>query len=108
MVDRDGHGRSMLRSSRAARPAGAHAASRADIILLDMIMPLVNGTDTARELRQADTAVRLVFLTSSPEFALESYEVRAFDYLLKPVTYDAWRSYSTNFRACARRQPTSS
>lgn len=53
-----------------------------------MIMPLVNGMDTARELRQADTAVRLVFLTSSPEFALESYEVRAFDYLLKPVTYE--------------------
>ena len=65
-----------------------HAAARADIILLDMIMPLVNGMDTARELRQADTAVRLVFLTSSPEFALESYEVRAFDYLLKPVTYE--------------------
>ena len=65
-----------------------HAASRADIILLDMIMPLVNGMDTARELRQSDTAVRLVFLTSSPEFALESYEVRAFDYLLKPVTYE--------------------
>ena len=40
-----------------------HAASRADIILLDMIMPLVNGMDTARELRQSDTAVRLVFLT---------------------------------------------
>lgn len=65
-----------------------HTASRADIILLDMIMPLVNGTDTARELRQSDTAVRLVFLTSSPEFALESYEVRAFDYLLKPVAYE--------------------
>ena len=44
--------------------------------------------DTARELRQSDTAVRLVFLTSSPEFALESYEVRAFDYLLKPVSYE--------------------
>ena len=65
-----------------------HAASRADIIMLDMIMPLVNGMDTARELRQSDTAVHLVFLTSSPEFALESYEVRAFDYLLKPVTYE--------------------
>ena len=38
-----------------------HAASRADIIMLDMIMPLVNGMDTARELRQYDTAVRLVF-----------------------------------------------
>lgn len=53
-----------------------------------MIMPLVNGMDTAQELRQSDTAVRLVFLTSSPEFALKSYEVRAFDCLLKPVAYE--------------------
>lgn len=30
-----------------------HAASRTDIIMLDMIMPLVNGMDTARELRQS-------------------------------------------------------
>ena len=57
---------------------------------VDILLFLANnpGMDTARELRQSDTAVRLVFLTSSPEFALESYEVRAFDYLLKPVTYE--------------------
>ena len=54
------------------------------VVFLDICMEGTNGMDTARELRQADTAVRLVFLTSSPEFALESYEVRAFDYLLKP------------------------
>lgn len=65
-----------------------HAASRADIIFLDMIMPLMDGMDTARELRRSDTSARLVFLTSSPEFALASYEVRAFDYLLKPVSYE--------------------
>lgn len=65
-----------------------HAAARADIIFLDMIMPLVDGMNTARELRLADTSVRLVFLTSSPEFALASYEVRAYDYLLKPVRYE--------------------
>ena len=85
-----------------------HAASRADIIMLDMIMPLVNGMDTARELRQSDTAVRLVFLTSSPEFALESYEVRAFDYLLKPVTYERVANCSTSCRACVRQRSTSS
>ena len=109
MVDRDGHGGRCCASSRAARDLLArHAASRAGIILLDMIMPLVNGMDTARELRQSDTAVRLVFLTSSPEFALESYEVRAFDYPLKPVTYERLAQLSTSFQACARRQPTSS
>lgn len=64
------------------------AAGRMDIIFLDIVMPLLNGMDAARELRQQDTAVRIIFLTSSPEFALESYEVKAQGYLLKPVTYD--------------------
>ena len=66
-----------------------NAAFRMDIILLDIVMPLLNGMDTARELRAQDTAVKIIFLTSSPEFALESYEVRAQDYLLKPITPQA-------------------
>ncbi len=57
-----------------------------DLVFLDMIMPLASGMDTARELRAADRKLRIVFLTSSPEFALESYEVKAADYLLKPVS----------------------
>lgn len=68
-----------------------NAASHMDIVILDIVMPLLNGMDTARELRAQDTAVKLIFLTSSPEFALESYEVRAQDYLLKPVSYDRLR-----------------
>ena len=66
-------------------------ASHMDIVILDIVMPLLYGMDTARELRAQDTAVKLIFLTSSPEFALESYEVRAQDYLLKPVSYDRLR-----------------
>ncbi|MDY3038554.1 MAG: response regulator, partial [Roseburia inulinivorans] len=50
-----------------------------------MIMPLLSGMDTARELRRHDPHVPIIFLTSSPEFALESYEVRTFWYLLKPL-----------------------
>lgn len=42
--------------------------------------------DTAKALRQKELMCPLIFLTSSPEFALESYEVRAFWYLLKPVS----------------------
>lgn len=61
---------------------------RMDIIFLDILMPMLNGMDTAKELRQIDTAVKIIFLTSSQEFALESYDVRAQDYLLKPVTYE--------------------
>lgn len=63
----------------------AHKTYGMDLILLDMIMPLLSGMDTARELRQNDSHVPIIFLTSSPEFALESYEVRTFWYLLKPL-----------------------
>ncbi len=65
-----------------------NSAVRMDIVFLDIIMPLQNGIDAAKELRRSDNAVKIVFLTSSPEFALESYEVKAQGYLLKPVTYE--------------------
>ena len=61
---------------------------RLDIIFLDIIMPLLNGMDAARELRRCDKSVKIIFLTSSPEFALESYEVKAQGYILKPIAYD--------------------
>lgn len=63
----------------------AHAAAPYDILLLDVVMPLLSGMDTARELRQTDKNVKIVFLTSSPEFALEGYAVKASNYLLKPL-----------------------
>ena len=66
----------------------ANTSNRMDIIFLDIIMPLFNGMDTARELRKHDKNLPIIFLTSSPEFALESYEVRASGYLLKPVAYE--------------------
>lgn len=66
----------------------ANASHRLDIVFLDIIMPLLNGMETARELRQNDSAIHIIFLTSSPEFALDSYEVKAQGYLLKPVTYE--------------------
>ena len=68
-----------------------NAVTHMDIIFLDIIMPLQSGIDTAKELRQSDNAARIIFLTSSPEFALESYEVKAQGYLLKPVTYEKIR-----------------
>ena len=65
-----------------------NAALRMDIILLDIIMPLFNGMAVAKEIRQTDLAVNIIFLTSSPEFALESYDVKAKGYILKPVSYE--------------------
>ena len=59
-----------------------------DFLLLDVMMPLVNGMEIAHEIREFDGNIQLAFLTSSPEFAVESYSVDAFAYLLKPATAD--------------------
>ncbi|MEG2871295.1 MAG: LytTR family DNA-binding domain-containing protein [Clostridium sp.] len=56
-----------------------------DLYLLDVMMPAVNGMETAKEIRRFDQDTNIVFLTSSPEFAVESYQYRAQDYLLKPA-----------------------
>ena len=67
----------------------AHTEAPFDIIFLDIIMPLLNGIETAREIREGNKQVKIVFLTSSPEFAVESYTVKANNYLLKPVNSQA-------------------
>jgi len=83
-----------------------HTVHPMDIILLDIIMPLLNGMETAKELRKVDEAVHIVFLTSTPEFALESYDVKAKGYLLKPVSYeklkDVLNDCSRNFAVEAK------
>lgn len=63
----------------------AHRDNCMDLIILDVIMPMLNGIDTARELRNEDKDVPIIFLTSAREFAVDSYEVNAFYYLIKPV-----------------------
>ncbi len=57
-----------------------------DIVLLDIIMPGENGIDIARQIRKNDAQVKLFFLTSSVEYAVESYEVRASNYIVKPIS----------------------
>ncbi len=58
---------------------------RPDILFLDVVMPRQNGMDVAKEIRQYDTNMKIIFLTSSPEFAVESYSVGAYFYQLKPI-----------------------
>ncbi len=57
-----------------------------DVIFLDILMPGINGIEAARELRQSDGDTELVFLTTSKDFALDAFSVKAKDYLVKPLT----------------------
>lgn len=57
-----------------------------DVLFLDVLMPGLNGIEAAREIRRFDGEAKIIFLTSSREFAVESYGVDATYYMLKPGT----------------------
>lgn len=57
-----------------------------DLIMLDIDMPLLDGMATARAIRQNDQQVLIIFVTRFSRYAIQGYQVRAFDYVIKPVT----------------------
>lgn len=62
------------------------AQSRPDIVLLDVQMPGMNGIELAAYLgNQATPAPSIIFISAFDDYALKAFEVRAVDYLLKPV-----------------------
>jgi DNA-binding LytR/AlgR family response regulator len=65
-----------------------------DILFVDIEMPGMTGLELVKTL--AGEKILPVFITSHPEFAIESYEIEAFDYLLKPLAAE-------RFARCALR-----
>ena len=59
-----------------------------NLYLLDVMMPEQDGIALGRLIRASDKQAAIVYLTSSPDFAVQSYSVQAFHYLLKPFGGD--------------------
>lgn len=64
-----------------------HYQANYDVILLDIEMPRINGMKLAHLIREKDQDVCLIFTTGLAQYAVEGYEVRALDYIIKPVEY---------------------
>ena len=60
-----------------------------DVVFLDIMMEPMDGLTLAREIRTYDSRVAIVFLTAYAQYAPAGYEVRAFRYLLKPITVES-------------------
>ena len=63
-----------------------------DIVFMDIDMPHISGIETAKRLRQMDQYVCLIFITDLSQFAVNGYEVNAFDYIVKPIGYEKFCS----------------
>lgn len=80
-----------------------------DIIIIDIMMPFMNGIEVARKLREHDKNVLVMFITATADFAIRGYEVSAVDYILKPLSYahschsqnDGWYDQHGNGRGVA-------
>ena len=60
-----------------------------DIVFMDIFMSGISGVETAQKIREKDSRVILIFLTSSADFMPDAFSVHAFHYILKPYQKDA-------------------
>jgi DNA-binding LytR/AlgR family response regulator len=56
-----------------------------DIVFFDIEMDGLNGMDAAKELRQLDKSVIIIFVTNLAQMAVKGYEVEALDFIVKPI-----------------------
>ena len=61
------------------------AANQADLVLLDINMPGLDGLQLAERLRTSANPPKIVFVTAHATHALKAFEIDAVDYLTKPV-----------------------
>lgn len=63
---------------------------RNDILILDIMMPELDGLSLAKSLRKKRSDFHIIFISSSQDFALDAYEAHPYSYLVKPVAYQAY------------------
>lgn len=82
-----GHGLSVrlrLYASGESLLAALHGPEPIHLLFLDIYMPGLSGVETARRLRSSGSDLSIIFATTSQDHGLDSFEVQASDYLVKP------------------------
>lgn len=58
-----------------------------DILLLDICMPGITGTELVRELKKTGYSTKIIFMTTSTEYAIEAFSLQVQNYIVKPFEY---------------------
>lgn len=75
-----------------------------DIILMDIEMQFMDGMSAAKKIREVDEEVIIMFITNSPQYAMQGYAVDALDYVLKPINYYAFSQRLTRALSKMKKQ----
>ena len=57
-----------------------------DVAFLDIELPVMNGIELAKRLKQIDENIRIIFVTAYEQYALQAFDVGAIGYVLKPYS----------------------
>ena len=79
-----------------------YAVGGYDLLLLDIQLPGMDGVSIAKQVRQSDEKVLIVFITSMISYAVQGYSVHALDYILKPINRISFRNTLDHARALFR------
>jgi len=78
---------------------------RADVVLLDIRMPEIDGIEVAQHLQKLESPPVVIFTTAFDSYALKAFEVHAIDYLLKPIRLARLLEALSRARAVAPLKP---
>lgn len=67
-----------------------HYDLKTDVVMMDIELPGMNGMEAVKQLRKKDTDVAVIFVTNLAQYAVKGYEVNAFDFIVKPVSYGSF------------------
>ena len=58
-----------------------------NVVFMDIELPDGNGMEVARKMRKTNKTTLIIFVTNLAQYAVKGYEVRAFDFIVKPISY---------------------
>ena len=81
------------------------AQRQADVVLLDIRMPEMDGIEVAQHLQKLDDPPAVIFTTAYDAYAIRAFEVHAVDYLLKPIRASRLREALLRLSSASRPKP---
>lgn len=80
--------------------------NKVDVVFLDINMPELDGMSLGKILTKLNPNIKIIFITAYRDYAAEAFEIKAFDYLLKPYSEKRITEVLNNLTTIKDNSPT--